>query len=144
MLQNLRIMAPHEGPEQIVSAISEHESNKAVAAAAQRAQDRQERQQLKLLQFQAQVQSREPVCDPDPPSVAPPDPVVEMMQVYLRERDPMAALAAAGPLLKRMNLDQCDVWQRGFADATSLRQKIARWRTRRYRHVTRRTQGRRP
>lgn len=137
MLQSLRIMAPDEGPEQIISAISEHEASKAVAAAARRAEARDAHQKFKARRYQGQVRSLEPVKDPDPPSIAPPDPVVEMMQVYLCERDPMGALAAVGPLLKRVELDQFDVWQRGFADAASLREKVARWRTRRFRHVTR-------
>ena len=138
MLQSLRVMAPDEGPEEIIAAISKQEANKAVAAAARRAEARDAHQKFKARRYQAQVRSLEPVKDPDPPTVAPPDSVVEMMQVYLCQRDPMAALAAVGPLLKRADLDQFDVWQRGFADAASLREKIARWRTRRFRHVTRR------
>lgn len=138
ILDQYRWCSGSPGPEETISAISEHEENKVVAAAAQRAEDRCERQKIKERRFQAQVRGLGPVKGPDPPSITPPDKVVEMMQVYLSERDPMEALAAVGQLLRRADLEQVDVWQRGVADANSLREKIARWRTRRYQHTTRR------
>ncbi|WP_051260392.1 HNH endonuclease signature motif containing protein [Corynebacterium sputi] len=137
MLQQMRIMSPGETAKDMVESISDDAAIAAAASARARAQDREERELVKLRRFNAQVKSLEPVRDPDPPTVEPPDPIVEMMQIYLNERDPVDALVSVGKLLVKVDPDEIDVLGRSFADPKSLREKIAIYRRRQFRNKAR-------
>lgn len=145
MLQSIRIMTEDETADEFVASITKHEAEAATEAAVRRAKARHERQHMKLLRFKAQVESKEPIRDPDPPSIEKPDPIIEMLQVYLDERDPVAALSAIGKLLAQTNTEEIKSWETSFADLTPLRQKIADCRMRRFRQKVRRaTRAREP
>lgn len=137
MLQQMRIMAPGETAKGMIETITNDAANAARAAARAHAQEREERERKKLHRFNSQIKSPVPIRDPDPPSVEPPDPIVEMMQIYLNERDPVGALMSVGKLLAKLDPTGIDVLGRSFADPGSLREKIAHYRTRQFRNNSR-------
>lgn len=138
MLQEMRIMAADETADEFIASITKHEAAAATEAAVRRAKARHERQHMKILRFKAQVESSEPIRVPDPPTVEKPEPIIETMQIYLNERNPVAALTAIGKLLAKFDTGEIKTWETNFADPTPLRQKIEECRLRRFRLKVRR------
>lgn len=131
-------MAADETADEFIASITKHEAAAATEAAVRRAKARHERQHMKILRFKAQVESSEPIRVPDPPTVEKPEPIIETMQIYLNERNPVAALTAIGKLLAKFDTGEIKTWETNFADPTPLRQKIEECRLRRFRLKVRR------
>lgn len=126
MLQYLRIMSPEESAEDLINSVTEAEAEQAVAAARQRINERTEYQEQRLRKYRAQAAADEPVTGADPPTVAAPDEVLEVLQVYLNERDPEGALKAIGRLLAKIDPDTIKGWERpgSFSDPSPLKRRV--------------------
>lgn len=139
MLQQMRVMGEDESATDFINSITKHEAQVAAEADEQRARDRHERQRIKLARFQEQVEGIGPIKEPDPPTVEPADSIGEMLQIYLKERNPIAALTAVGRLLAKMDPGEIKEWQHSFADPSPLRQRISECELIRFRQKVRRT-----
>ncbi|WP_051260017.1 HNH endonuclease signature motif containing protein [Corynebacterium sputi] len=128
MLQQMRIMSPEESPESLIKSVTKAEAEAAVRASRQRADARMKLQEIKVRKYRAQASSTEPIKDPPSPTAGPADQLLEIMQVYLNERDPFGALSSIGRLLADLDPDQIKAWENPesprFTDPSPMAQRV--------------------
>lgn len=136
MLQQMRIMSPEESPEALIKSVTAAESDAALQASRQRAEARMKVQELRVRKYRAQATSTEPIKDPPSPTAEPADQLLEIMQVYLNERNPFGALSAIGHLLADLDPDQIKAWENPesprFNDSSLMVQRVREHRTTRF------------
>lgn len=126
MLQHLRVMSPEETAEDLINSVTEEAAAVAAAAASHRVSERTEHEELRVRRYRAQARSGGPVTGADPPTVSAPDAILEILQVYLNERDADGALKAIGRLLAKIDPDTIKGWEnsRSFDDPSPLKRRI--------------------